>query len=288
MVVAMVKYMSHTLPNIIDNVSQVYMCTCINTSSMYVCIQCLTELLSLMYSWCSDTYPDVYRHAIASFMGRNWNHLVYDYNSRDNTKPNCVLFWLTVINLLQDVEASVRDEMCRSITSMTKSGKAWIHCIYYYVCINCIVDSTSLCQLKTLHSVIMCIPDIYTNDYDHAINLLSAIIDNLIVSPSSTEQDKVSALLFEEDKTNSYSDPVIVMECVSLAYDKLLKGITNELERMTIDSKKATLESDSNTPEADTNFLSTDACGLNLWQMKTDEVFDIFKRKILKQPFIPH
>lgn len=71
-----------------------------------------------MATWCSDIYPDVFRLSIAGFLGKNWKHLVYNYHSRKNGRPNFVLFWSMIISLLQDIEETVRHQMCNCITSM--------------------------------------------------------------------------------------------------------------------------------------------------------------------------
>lgn len=111
----------------------------------------------------------------------------------------------------------------------------------------------------------------YKDDHERAVTLLSAIIDDFDSFSLSSSQDKVSSLLFEEDKCNSYAEPVIVMEYIALAYHKISAGIN--LRNMF----KALVSLDNDTPPPTKSLEFSD----NLWQLKTDQLLDIFRKKIL-------
>ena len=73
-----------------------------------------------MKLWCCDTYPDNVRYSIAGFLGNNWQRLVHDREPTDENTvgSNAFLFWSMIVILLQDVEESVRDRMCKSIAPL--------------------------------------------------------------------------------------------------------------------------------------------------------------------------
>ena len=68
-----------------------------------------------MSSRCTETYSDSVRQCIASFLGINWNVLVY-------LRSSISTFWPMVFTLLQDVQEEVRGEMCSSLDGKI-SGK---------------------------------------------------------------------------------------------------------------------------------------------------------------------
>ena len=81
---------------------------------------------------------------------------------------------------------------------------------------------SSLCQQSTLHNVILLIPTIYKEKLIFAFSLLRYLAE---MNPSQTPrppQDSVSSLLFEEDQTNSYVEPVQLVEYITDALRVIL------------------------------------------------------------------
>ena len=128
----------------------------------------------------------------------------------------------------------------------------------------CVEFCDSLCQQLTLKHVVLCIPSVYSDHPKHAkallMNLLSIFDYKDSLGPES--QDTTSALLFEEDKSNSYAEPVQLMEYASLAISK----VPNSSELL-IDVSSLSLKDDV---EVDCR---------NLWIMKSDQVLNLFKKK---------
>ena len=131
------------------------------------------------------------------------------------------------------------------------------------------------CQQSTLHAVIMSIPTVYRDQPEHAAKLLLRILDTSTSQPPPlTSQDKISALLFEEDKSNSYSEPVQLLEYVTQAISMIPDVIAIDtissifLDCLSINGK-------------DDDDGSHDEKG-NLWKMKNGIVQNYFKKKYLK------
>ena len=81
---------------------------------------------------------------------------------------------------------------------------------------------SSLCQQSTLHNIILLIPTIYKEKLIFAFSLLLYLSE---MNPSQTPrppQDSVSSLLFEEDQTNSYVEPVQLVEYITDALRTIL------------------------------------------------------------------
>ena len=105
-------------------------------------------------------------------------------------------------------------------------------CLYKEMC-QCIIEMTfpfivisyqmsSLCQQSTLHNIILLIPSIYKENLIFAFSLLRYLAE---MNPSQTSrppQDTISSLLFEEDQTNSYVEPVQLVEYITEALRVIL------------------------------------------------------------------
>ncbi len=94
-------------------------------SVLFTPLQVLNDVLVIMKSWCCDTHPDNIRYAIAGFLGNNWKQFINDSYTDGGRVPhqtsvqsNAFLFWTMTMVLLQDVEESVRNQMCKSVTPL--------------------------------------------------------------------------------------------------------------------------------------------------------------------------
>ncbi len=131
----------------------------------------------------------------------------------------------------------------------------------------------SLCQQSTLRAVITSIPLLYRGQTEHATRILLHILD-ICSQPTtvpSTSQDKISALLFEEDKCNSYTEPVQLFEYVMEAIRNIPTAI-NMIDSM---FDKLALNDD----QCDGGSFCVDTG--NLWKMKNDIVQNYFKKQYL-------
>ena len=124
-----------------------------------------------------------------------------------------------------------------------------------------------LCQQSTLHKLILAIPIIYNEKPVTTVELLIYLADIQYDKPNRL-QDNVSSILFEEDKINSYTEPVQLLQYISEALKIVLPLIDPQspVIRKLIDSLVASGEANVN----------------NMWLLKSEEIMKIFKLQYLK------
>ena len=126
----------------------------------------------------------------------------------------------------------------------------------------------SLCQQLTLKKLILSVPVFYSDCPTHAYKVLMHILSTGSHS-SAGSQDRISAMLFEEDKSNSYAEPVQLMETISLAVDG----------NATL--KEISLASDVSSTCNDLSALSIEV--FNPWKMDSGLLLERFRNSIFKQ-----
>ena len=83
-----------------------------------------------------------------------------------------------------------------------------------------------LCQQSTLRSLIASIPHIYQDKPASGISLLLSLIPTDL--PQTSQQDPVSRLLFNEDKTNAFAEEAELLQLIWKEAEKLLPLITDK------------------------------------------------------------
>ena len=142
---------------------------------------------------------------IADFIGQSWKILTQLLD--DQTTLQTV--WLMMVALVQDVDEGVRASMCLALQDKLMLLED---------------DCPSvLCQQTTLHRLILLIPSMYEPRV--AIPLLKLLLEANYSQPMmSYRQDPVSALLFKEDHTNSYAEPVLLLNYITEAFSEVCRG----------------------------------------------------------------
>ena len=122
-----------------------------------------------------------------------------------------------------------------------------------------------------------CIPKVYQSEPEEAVKVLLCVSNRFDDDHDVTNdtQDRVSSLLFEEDKSNSYAEPLQLLEYVGqalLSIDTLVDSHTVSVDGL-CDSFKYIAMSDLFVNEKDS---------INLWQLKPNEVVKLFKKRYFK------
>lgn len=86
--------------------------------------------------------------------------------------------------------------------------------------------NTVLCQQSTLRSLIASIPHIYRDKPANGLSLLLSLLPT--DSPQNSQQDPVSRLLFNEDKTNAFAEEAELLQLIWKEAEKLLPLITDK------------------------------------------------------------
>jgi hypothetical protein len=172
---------------------------------------CTAKLIEILHEWCDDTSPDNVRVAIAKLSGLNFSCL----SSINLSEPNILCsYWYMMIMLLQDVEEDVRMAMCLSLSHICEDDANG--------------RESLMCNQFVLHKLIQSIPCIYSSDV--AINLLLSLIplDLPATATSSDDKTTITSLLFEEDQSNSFAEPILLVEYIL----ESLHGAMNNLKHV--------------------------------------------------------
>lgn len=198
-----------------------------NTAMEYLLHSCISNslptLLECFSTYCNDSSPIDIRIEVAKMLGEKWTVL-------HNIQSSSILYWRMVFRLLHDVEAAVRSAMILTVQqNIIKSN-----------IINIISESAkillflgdgdssklTMCQQLCIKSLIDFIATLYNplNSFSLLLSLSSLDFDSS-PSPDSTipTTGTVSSLLFEEDQSNSYIEPVQLLMHISAALKSLLE-----------------------------------------------------------------
>ena len=86
---------------------------------------------------------------------------------------------------------------------------------------------SSLCQQSTLHAFISSITPLYRTKPETGISILLRLTTTASCTQAS-QQDPISQLLFDEDKTNCFVEQVELLQCVAKEIKKLLPLVSDK------------------------------------------------------------